>query len=155
MEEKVINEEIQDMDMDMDMDMVVEEETNTGDIKIAQDVIATIAGMATSEIEGIAGMSGGITDGFAGMLGRKQLTKGVKVETVDKTAKIDVYIIVKYGFNIAAVAEQTQVNIKEAVETMTALEVTSVNVNVQGISFEKEKVEEIEEVIEPEVTVEL
>jgi len=127
----------------------VGEDEAFGNIKIAQDVVATIAGLATADIEGIAGMSGGISDGIAQILGRKQLTKGVKVEVADTDAKIDLFVIVEYGCRINEVAKKVQEAVKAAVENMTGLVVSSINVNVQGIAFAPQ-----EQVVEEETTVE-
>ncbi|MBR2783280.1 MAG: Asp23/Gls24 family envelope stress response protein [Firmicutes bacterium] len=111
------------------------EENSVGAIRIASDVVATIASMAAAEIPGVAGMSGGITSGLAQMLGRKQMTKGVKVDVGDNDAALDIYVIVKYGVAIGEVAKQVQEGVKSTVETMTGLACRTVNVHVQGVSF--------------------
>lgn len=110
----------------------------SGKITFANDVIATIAGLAASETEGLSGMSGGIVKGFAEKLGRKDLTKGVKVEVGQSEAAIDVFVIIEYGYKIQDVAVDIQRKVKNAVETMTGLKIVQVNVFVQGISFEKQ-----------------
>ena len=119
-----------------------------GTIRIADEVVSIIAGLAATEIEGIAGMSGGLVGGIAEMLGRKNFSKGVKVEVGEREAAIDLYIIVKYGTRIPDVALAAQENIKQAIETMTGLSVVEVNVHVQGVNFpeEEEKVEDISRV---------
>ena len=117
---------------------------NTGAVKIAADVVATIAGLAAADVDGVAGMSGGVADGIADMLGRKNLTKGVKVEVVDQDATIDIFSIVEYGVSIATVAEAVQKAVKEAVENMTGLTCTKVNVHVQGVNFPNAPVNETE-----------
>ncbi len=116
-----------------------------GTVRIADEVVSIIAGLAATEIDGIAGMSGGLVGGIAEMLGRKNFSKGVKVEVGEREAAVDLYIIVKYGVRIPDVALAAQENIKRAIETMTGLSVVEVNVNVQGVSFpeEEEKVEEV------------
>lgn len=111
------------------------EENSVGAIRIASDVVATIASMAASEIPGVAGMSGGITSGLAQMLGRKQMTKGVKVDVNENDAALDIYVIVKYGVAIGEVAKQVQEGVKATVESMTGLACREVNVHVQGVSF--------------------
>lgn len=128
--------------------MTVQEEyipTELGNIKIADEVVAIIAGLAATEVEGVAGMSGGIAGGLADMLGKKNFSKGVKVEVGDKQAAIDLYIVVKFGARIPDVAWSIQENVKKAIESMTGLETTSINVHVQGVSFETTKVEEDED----------
>jgi len=112
-----------------------------GKVTFADDVIAIIAGLAATEIPGVAGMSGGIVGGIAEMLGKKNLTKGVKVEVGEKEAAINLYIIVEYGAKIPEVAWNVQENVKKAVETMTGLQVVEVNIHVQGVNFEKESKE--------------
>lgn len=118
---------------------LVKNETGLGSIKIADEVVSIIAGLAATEIDGIAGMSGGLAGGIAEMLGRKNFSKGVKVEVGEKEAAIDLYIIVKYGVRIPDVALAAQENIKRAIENMTGLSVVEVNVHVQGVSFPEEE----------------
>lgn len=128
--------------------MAEEEEYNTtdlGSIKIADDVVSIIAGLAATEVEGVAGMSGGIAGGIAEMLGKRNLSKGVKVEVGEKQAAIELYIIVRFGARIPDVAWKIQENVKKAIESMTGLEVMKINVHVQGVSFHTDKVEEEEE----------
>ena len=106
-------------------------------IKISNDVVAVIAGVAVSEVSGVYGMSGGFAGGISEVLkGKKNLAKGIKVESTEKTAKIDVNIIVEYGTRIPDVAFEIQNRVKKAVENMTGLKVTEVNVNVQGVNTE-------------------
>ena len=118
--------------------------TGLGTVKIADEVVSIIAGLAATEIEGIAGMSGGLVGGIAEMLGRKNFSKGVKVEVGEKEAAVDLFIIVKYGVRIPDVALAAQENIKRAIENMTGLSVVEVNVHVQGVNFpeDEEKAEE-------------
>ncbi|NLP37724.1 MAG: Asp23/Gls24 family envelope stress response protein [Firmicutes bacterium] len=119
--------------------------TELGQIKIADEVVAIIAGLAASEVEGVAGMSGGIAGGIADMLGKRNLAKGIKVEVGDRQTAVDIYVVIKYGARIPDVAWRIQENCKHAIESMTGLEVTRVNVHVQGINFDSEKIEETEE----------
>ena len=123
---------------------LVKTETGLGTVKIADEVVSIIAGLAATEIEGIAGMSGGLVGGIAEMLGRKNFSKGVKVEVGEKEAAVDLFIIVKYGVRIPDVALAAQENIKRAIENMTGLSVVEVNVHVQGVNFpeDEEKAEE-------------
>lgn len=119
-----------------------------GAVKISEEVVAIIAGIAAMDVPGVAGMSGGIAGGIAEMLGRKNLSKGVKVEVGDKEAAIDLYIIVEYGCRIPDVSWDIQERVKQAVETMTGLEVIEVNIHIQGVNIEKEhKKEPSEEVV--------
>ena len=106
-----------------------------GSIKIADDVVGVIAGLAATEVEGVAGMSGGIVGGIAEKLGHKNFSKGVKVEVGEKEAAVDLYIIVNYGVRIPEVAWKVQENVKKAIENMTGLSVVEVNIHVQGVNF--------------------
>ncbi len=118
------------------------EEVSEDNIQIADDVISIIAGKAVSEINGVAGMSGGFAGGISEVLsGKKNLSKGIKVEKGEKEAKIDVSIVVEYGVRIPDVAFEIQNRVKKAVETMTGIKVSSVNVNVQGVKTSEEKEE--------------
>ena len=119
--------------------------TDNNEIKIADDVVAVIAGVAVSEVPGVAEMAGGFAGGITKVLsGKKNLAKGIKVEVGEKDTKIDVNIIVEYGVRIPDVAFEIQNRVKKAVETMTGLNVVEVNVHVQGVSTEgKEEIEEV------------
>ena len=104
-------------------------------IQIADDVVAVIAGIAVAEVPGVAQMSGGFAGGITEVLsGKKNLSKGIKVETGEKETKIDVNIIVEYGIRIPDVAFEIQNKVKKAVESMTGLKVVDVNVHIQGVS---------------------
>ena len=109
-------------------------ESNTN-IKISDDVVSVIAGVAVSEVPGVAQMSGGFAGGISEVLsGKKNLAKGIKVETGEKETKIDVNIIVEYGVRIPDVAFEIQNKVKKSVENMTGLKVVEVNVHIQGVS---------------------
>lgn len=111
----------------------------TGTITYANDVVAVIAGVAAKEVEGIAGMctaSTGINDVFSR---NKNITKGVKVDVGTEEVSVDVYLNVEYGVPIQEVAINVQESVRKSIETMTGLHVVRVDVHVQGLSFEKEK----------------
>ena len=115
-------------------------------IKIADDVVAVIAGVAVSEVQGVYEMSGGFAGGISEVLsGKKNLAKGIKVEINEKTTKIDVNIIVEYGTRKPDVAFEIQNKVKKAVETMTGLTVSEVNVHVQGVNTSNALTEKKEE----------
>ncbi len=121
-----------------------EEGANDG-IKIANDVVAVIAGVAVSEVPGVASMSGGFAGGITEVLsGKKNLSKGIKVDADEKEVKIDVNIIVEYGSRIPDVAFEIQNRVKKSVENMTGLKVAEVNVHVQGVKTEKDEDDEKE-----------
>ncbi|MGI6318714.1 MAG: Asp23/Gls24 family envelope stress response protein [Firmicutes bacterium] len=116
-----------------------------GAIRIADEVVSIIAGLAATEIEGVAGMSGGIAGGIAEALGRKNFSKGVKVEVGEEEASVDLFLIVRYGTRIPDVAWGVQENVKKAIENMTGLKVLKVNVHVQGVNFPQQNKEKDEE----------
>ncbi len=121
------------------------ERTELGNIQIAPEVIEVIAGLAAVQVEGVAGMSGGIAGGIAELLGRKNLSKGVKVEVGERQAAVDVSIVAEYGCKLPEVAVRIQQNVKQAIHDMTGLEVTEVNVHIHDIYFKPaEKVVEAE-----------
>ena len=114
-------------------------EYTLGKVRIADEVVATIAGLAATEISGVAAMSGGIVGGIAERLGRKNLSKGVKVEVGEKEAAIDLFIIVSFGARIPDVALKIQENVEKAIQSYTGLKVVEVNIHVQGVYFKAEE----------------
>ncbi len=139
-EEKVVEEVVETTD---GTDEKVEIATN---LNISEDVIGIIAGLAASEVEGIAGMTLGFVDGINQILGSsKKYSKGVKIELNGKKVTVDIFVNVKYGVRIPDVAWAAQTAVKNAVENMTGLEVAAVNINVQGITFDKEEKKDVEE----------
>ena len=114
-----------------------------GSVKISNEVVAIIAGLAASEVPGVVSMSGGIAGGITEALGRKNLSKGVKVEMGEKQAVIDLHIIVDYGCRIPDVAWNIQERVKKAVESMTGLSVAEVNIHVQGVYIDKDAKKEM------------
>ena len=132
------------MEENKELEQVVKEEENQGEvslensnIKIADDVIAVIAGAAASEVPGVSSMAGGFAGGISEVFsGKKNFAKGIKVEAGEKETRIDVNIIVEYGVRIPDVAFEIQNRVKKAVESMTGLKVLDVNVHVQGVNTE-------------------
>ena len=104
-----------------------------GSIRIADEVVSIVAGLAATDVPGVAGMSGGIVGGIAELLGRRNLSKGVKVEVGEKEAAVDLFIVVEYGVRIPEVALRIQESVKRAIESMTGLTVVEANVHVQGV----------------------
>ena len=108
-------------------------------LTISEDVIGIIAGLAAAEVEGVSGMTLGFVDGINQILGsNKKYSKGVKIELDGNEVVINLYVIVKYGVKIPDVAFSIQNSVKSSVETMTGLNVKSVNINVQGVTFDKD-----------------
>ncbi|MDR1530883.1 MAG: Asp23/Gls24 family envelope stress response protein [Clostridiales bacterium] len=119
--------------------------TGIGQIQIADEVIAVIAGTAALEIEGVAGMAGNITGDIAERLGRKNFSKGVKVEVKDESVTVELSLTVKFGCRVQEVSTEVQKRVKAAVETMTGLAVQDVNIIVSGIIHDKEKPKDVGE----------
>ena len=119
-----------------DVSTNVETTVGGGKIVFADDVIATIAALAAADVEGVAGMSGSVVEGLTERLGKKNITKGVKVEVGTEEAAVDVFINVRYGFRIQDVCTNLQNAIKSAIETMTGLRVVEVNAFVQSVVFD-------------------
>jgi uncharacterized alkaline shock family protein YloU len=111
-------------------------------LRISDEVVATIAGIAATEVDGIAGMSAGLVSGISEMLGKKTFARGARVEVGEKETAMDLYVVVEYGVRIPEVAQRVQENVKRAVESMTGLDVVQVNVHVQGVVFHREGKEE-------------
>ena len=133
-EEKKENEEIVELDNEI--------KTENEGIKISDDVVAVIAGVAVSEVPGVASMAGSFAGGISEVFsGKKNLAKGIKVDIADNDTKIDVNIIVEYGTRIPDVAFEIQNRVKKAVENMTGLNVEEVNVHVQGVNTDTAKQE--------------
>lgn len=109
-----------------------------GDIQIADEVIAIIAGLAATEVEGVAKMYGNITNELVSKLGMKNLSKGVKVLVTPSEVKVDLSIELKYGYSVMKVSEKVQEKVKQAIETMTGLGVSEVRVRIAGVALEKE-----------------
>lgn len=133
-----MSEENQNKDEEVELEEEIKTE-NEG-IKISDDVVAVISGVAVSEVPGVAGMAGGFAGGITEVFsGKKNLAKGIKVEVTESQAKIDVNIIVEYGSRIPDVAFEIQNRVKKAVESMTGLNVEEVNVHVQGVNTDTAK----------------
>lgn len=121
------------------MDPVKPEINNEfGVIRIADEVVSTVAGLAVAEVEGVASLSGGWGTDLVEKLGKKNFGKGVKVEVDANETSMDIFIVVEFGYPIPQVAENVQKEVKVAVETMTGLEVTAVNVHIVGVLMKKD-----------------
>lgn len=116
-----------------------DENSKVGSVKIADDVVAMIAALAATEVEGVASMAGNVTHELLSRVGVKNATKGTRVEVLQKKVKVDLAITIEYGYNIPATCQRVQAKVKNAVENMTGLDVTDVNIRIAGISVSKEK----------------
>jgi len=115
-----------------------------GSIRISEDVVSSIAALPALEVEGVSSLSSGLGADLAELLGKKNLSRGVKIQFSDDAVSIDIYIIVKFGSIVIDVAKEIQKKVSDAIESMTALKISAVNVHVTGIAFEKDKAKETE-----------
>ena len=124
-------------------DKIIDEVTlkeDGGKVNISDDVVAAIAGIAASEIDGVYGMSGGVASGIAEKFGaKKSPQKGVKVDVKSEGATIDLYVVVEFGVRIPELAWNIQENVKNSVETMTGITVSCVNVHIDGVHFKEDE----------------
>lgn len=110
-----------------------------GEVQIADEVVATIAGLAATEVEGVASMAGNITKELIGKLGVKNLSKGVKVLVTGESVDVDLALNIDYGYSIMKVSEKVQEKVKSAIENMTGLGVSMVNIRIVNVNMGKEK----------------
>lgn len=130
------------------MEENIKSEVDMGIVKISDEVVGVISGLATTEIKGIVGMSASLVGGITQILsGKKNLSKGVKVSVGENSAAVDLYVVVEYGVKIPDVALEVQENVKKAVESMTGLSVSAVNIHVQNVMIPKmeDAIEDMEE----------
>ena len=109
------------------------EDKKIGTVKIADDVVAMIAGIAATEIDGVTAMVGNITNELMSKMGIKTLTKGVKVDIYGKEVKVDLAVNMEYGYNVISTGNKVQERVKNSIENMTGLEVRDVNVRIAAI----------------------
>jgi len=115
----------------------IHENVNIGEVRVADEVVAIIAGLAATEIEGVSSMAGNITNELVSKLGMKNLSKGVKVTVNETSVAVDLALNLKYGFGIPEVSSKVQERVKTAIETMTGLVVSLVNVRIAGVNIDK------------------
>lgn len=112
---------------------------NLGEVRIADEVVAIIAGLAATEIEGVSSMAGNITNELVSKLGMKNLSKGIKVDVLEGVVNVDVALNIAFGYAIPEVSAKVQERVKTAVENMTGLEVCSVNIRIASVDMSKNK----------------
>ena len=120
------------------MSETISKDEKIGKISIADGVVASIAGIAAIEVEGVAKLTGNITKELVAKLGKKNLANGVKVEIAEGKVSVDLSLEIEYGTSIPKVSEEVQEKVKQAIENMTGLHVSVVNVVVSGIKTSKE-----------------
>ena len=116
----------------------IQNDASLGEVKIADEVVAIIAALAATEVEGVASMAGNITNGLISRLGMKNLSKGVKVDVLEGVVTVSLALNLKYNYSIMDVSAKVQERVKNAVENMTGLEVADVNIKVAGVEMENQ-----------------
>lgn len=114
---------------------VLQNDKSVGVVRIADDVVAMIAGIAATEVEGVSAMAGNITNELMSRVGMKTLTKGVKVDILGHVVTLDLAVNMDYGYNILAISKQVQEKVKAAIENMTGLTVAEINVRIVSINM--------------------
>ena len=117
----------------------IQNDASKGEIKIADEVVAIIAALAATEVEGVASMAGNITNELIGKLGMKNLSKGVKVDVLEGVVTVSLALNLKYNYSIMEISTKVQEKVKNAVENMTGLEVADVNIKVTGVEMESQE----------------
>lgn len=114
---------------------VIQDDNSIGSVKIADDVVAMIASLAATEVEGVSAMIGNITNELMSKVGMKKLTKGVKVDIKGNNVNVDLSIVMEYGFNIPQTCQVVQGKVKTAIENMTGLTVEDVNIRIASVKL--------------------
>ncbi len=120
------------------MSYAIHDEHTIGEVQIADEVVAIIAGLAATEVKGVASMYGNITNELVAKLGMKNLSKGVKISVDGESVSVDLAINLEYGYAIPEVASAVQERVKSAIENMTGLEVSDVNIRIAGVDLEED-----------------
>lgn len=128
------------MEKDQEKDTyVLQDDKRLGTVKIADDVVEMIAGLATTEVDGVCSMVGSLTNELMSKVGVRNVPKGVKVEILNNTVRCDIAVTLEYGYNIPATCQKVQEKVKSAIENMTGLSVSDVNVRIAGVNMPKGK----------------
>lgn len=115
------------------------DDQSIGKVQIADEVVAIIAGLAATEVEGVASMAGNITNELVGKLGMKNLSKGVKVDVLENVVCVDLSLNLSYGYSIPETCKKVQERVKAAIENMTGLQVSDVNISISSVELEEPK----------------
>lgn len=130
---------MEDVKIDERDTYTIYDDQSIGKVQIADEVVAIIAGLAATETEGVASMNGHITNELVQRLGKKNLSKGVRIEVTDGVVRVDLSLYLKYGYSIPDTSAQVQEKVKTAIENMTGLSVSEVNISIAGVDVEKTK----------------
>lgn len=114
---------------------VLQEDENIGSVQIADEVVAMIASLAATEVDGVSAMAGNISNELMSKVGVKSLTKGVKVEVIGSSVKVDLAVLMEYGYNIPTTSQKVQERVKNSIENMTGLLVSDVNIRIAGVNM--------------------
>lgn len=117
----------------------IHENGGMGAVRVADSVVAIIAGLAATEVEGVASMAGNITNELVAKLGMKNLSKGVRIDVLEDVVTVDLNLNIEYGYNILETSRTVQEKVKAAIENMTGLTVADVNVRIAGVNMDNEK----------------
>lgn len=118
--------------------VILKADENIGAVQIADDVVAMIASLAAMEVEGVSAMAGNITNEIMSKVGVKNLNKGAKVDVLEGNVTVDLALVVEYGYNIPATCQKVQLKVKSAVENMTGLVCSDVNIRIAGVNMKKD-----------------
>lgn len=118
---------------------VLHDDENIGAVQIADDVVAMIASLATREVEGVSAMAGNVGGELMSKVGIKNMVKGVKVDILEGNVTVDLQVTVEYGYNIPATCQKVQNKVKTAIENMTGLSVSDVNIRIAAVNMQKNK----------------
>ena len=138
MSKEITKREVLNMAKDERNAYTIQNDASLGEVKIADEVVAIIAALAATEVDGVASMAGNITNEVIGKLGIKNLSKGVKVDVLEGVVTVSLALNLKYDYSIMEVTKKVQEKVKNAVENMTGLEVADVNIKVAGVEMEKQ-----------------
>jgi uncharacterized alkaline shock family protein YloU len=127
------------MEKEIDRNGCTTDVDELGTVKIANDVVAMIAGLAATEVEGVSAMVGNIPNEIMGKVGMKKKTKGVKIDILEGNVSVDLALTLEYGYNITTTSQKVQEKVKSAIETMTGFNVSDVNIRIVGIKMAEEK----------------
>ena len=117
----------------------IQNDAGKGEVKIADEVVAIIAALAATEVEGVASMAGNITNELISRLRMKNLSKGVKVDVLEGVVTVSLTLNLKYNYSVVEVSGKVQEKVKNAIENMTGLEVADVNIKVAGVEMENQE----------------
>ena len=117
----------------------IHENGGMGAVRVADSVVAIIAGLAATEVEGVASMAGNITNESVAKLGMKNLSKGVRIDVLEDVVTVELNLNIEYGYNILETSKTVQEKVKAAIENMTGLTVADVNVRIAGVNMDNEK----------------